>query len=204
MSGKNALMGDGWSVVAAGAVSLLGAVVGGLAAIIGTKIGAEKNADAVLQQTMEQARTQRSQWVRGQRAAAYERFLGVWDDYTLARGQFHFERPPTYNNFQRVQELGGRLGTAAFSIRVVGPESVATAAEQVLRDVTAMRISEDVQAEWDSVLIQYRETNDPQVQQRLVGIAEEILYRGSWDQAIDVLAQRQRFLQSAAEALDGP
>lgn len=195
-------MDERWAAIAAGAVSLLGASVGGMAAIIGARIGAEKSAASVLEQVSRQAHTERTQWIRDQRAAAYEQFLSAWDAYVLARGRFHFERPPTYDNFRMVQELGGSLHTAAFRIKVVGPESVTTLADQVLSNLTAMAIPHEVQAEWDAVLCRFRESDDPRLQERLIRIAEEILYKGSWDEAIDVAPQRHRFLQTAAAALD--
>ncbi|MFE0252254.1 hypothetical protein [Streptomyces sp. NPDC059010] len=195
-------MDEGWAALAAGVVSLLGASVGGLAAIIGTRIGAEKHATSVLDQATRQAHTERGQWIRDQRALAYEQFLTAWHEYTLARGRFHFERPPTYDNFRLVQESGGRLHTAAFRIRVVGPESVTTVAEEVLGNLTAMAIPDDVRSEWDAAHSRFRQTDDPELQRGLIRIAEDILYRGSWDEAIDVAPQRQRFLRTAAEALD--
>ncbi|MFI0243051.1 hypothetical protein [Streptomyces sp. NPDC016845] len=57
---------------------------------------------------------------------------------------------------------------------------------------------------WDAVLAEYRETDDGQNQQRLVGMAEELYYKGSWDGAIDAALHRQHFLQAAAEALGLP
>ncbi|MDC0773299.1 hypothetical protein [Streptomyces sp. HD] len=195
-------MDEGWAAITAGAVSLLGASVGGLAAIIGARIGAEKNATSVLDQTIQQAHAERRQWIRDQRALAYEQFLTAWDEYTLARGRFHFERPPTYDNFRLVQESGGRLHTAAFRIRVVSPESVTTLAEEVLGNLTAMAMPDEVRSHWDVALSRFRQTDDPELQQNLIRIAEEILYRGSWDGAIDVAPQRHRFLQTAAEALE--
>lgn len=145
-------MDDGWAAVTAGGVSLLGASVGGLAAIIGARIGAEKNAASVLDPAIQQAHTERRRWMRDQRALAYEQFLKAWDEYTLARARFPFERPPTYDSFRLVQELGGRLHTSAFRIRVVGPESVTAIAEEVLASLTAMAIPDEVRSEWDAAL----------------------------------------------------
>lgn len=100
-----------------------------------------------------------------------------------------------------VQEVSGHLHTAAFLVRIAGPESVTVVTDQALIDLTAMALPDDVQAEFDDIHARFRETDDAQLQGRLVRIAEEILYKGSWDRAIDVLAVRQRFVQAATEAL---
>ncbi|MEV6397753.1 hypothetical protein AB0M39_23780 [Streptomyces sp. NPDC051907] len=194
-------MDTGVAAIAAGAIGVVGATLGGLAAIIGAKIGADKNAVAILQQVNHQAHTEHAQWVRAQRATAYAQFLRAWDEYTLARGKFHIERPPKYENWRSVQEFSGRLSTAAFAIRIVGPESITTATEQALSRLTAMALPADVRAEFDAIHTQFRETDDPQLQDRMTRIAEEILYNGSWDQAIDVVPLRQGFLQAATDAL---
>jgi hypothetical protein len=79
-----------------------------------------------------------------------------------------------------VQQLSGRLATAAFHIRIVGPESVTTVAEQAVDGITAMLLPDDIEAEFRDVYARFRETCAPEPQHRLVEIAEEVLYRGSW------------------------
>ncbi|QJT03724.1 hypothetical protein G9272_28450 [Streptomyces asoensis] len=191
-------MDAGVAAVAAGAV---GAALGGIAAIIGAKIAAEKNTVALLQQVNHQAQAERAQWVRNQRATAYEEFLRTWDEYTLARGRFHIERPPKYENWRNVQELHGRLGTAAFAIQITGPESVQEVTSQAFIELTAMAFPDELRAEFYALNTRMRETNDPQLRDQMTKIAEEMLYRGSWDGAIDVPPVRQRFLRAATEAL---
>ncbi|MCI3273970.1 hypothetical protein [Streptomyces cylindrosporus] len=194
-------MDEGVAAIAAGAVGVLGAALGGLAAILGAKIGADRNAAALLHQIRHQRHAEQEQWVRGQRSTAYAEFLTAWHEYTLARGRFHSELPPRYENWRRVQDLGGRLFTTVFRIRIVGPRSVAVVAEEALTAVTAMELPEAVRAEFDEANARYRETGDPDLQERLVRIAERILYQGSWDGATDVESARQRFLDAATEAL---
>jgi hypothetical protein len=194
-------MDGGVAAVLAGAVGFVGTALGGLAAVYGAKIGAERNAAALLQQVRRQAESERSQWIRGQRVAAYQQFLKSWDEYTLARGAFHTERPPSYVNWRSVQQLGGRLATATFNIRIVGPEEVTAVAQQATDSVMAMLVPSDLEAEFRDAYARFRETSAPELQDRMVEIAEEILYKGSWDSAIDVYPLRQRFLDAASEAL---
>ncbi|MFF9810733.1 hypothetical protein ACF1G5_37545 [Streptomyces coeruleorubidus] len=189
------------AAILAGAVGVVGTALGGVAAIYGAKIGAAGNAAALLQQVKRQTEAERSQWIRGQRVAAYQQFLRVWDEYTLARGAFHTERPPNYANWRSVQQLAGRLATATFHIRIVGPEGVTTVAQQAADSVMGMLLPSDLEAEFRDVYARFRETSAPELQDRMVEIAEEILYRGSWDSAIDVYPFRQRFLDAASEAL---
>ncbi|WP_217243178.1 hypothetical protein [Streptomyces sp. AC555_RSS877] len=194
-------MDGGLAAILAGAIGVAGTALGGLAAIYGTKIGAEANAAALLQQVRRQTEAERSQWVRGQRAAAYQQFLAAWDKYTLARGAFHIERPPNYANWRAVQQVSGRFATSAFQVRMVGPESVTVVADEVLNSVMAMQLPVDVEAEFHDVHERFRENPSSELQNRMVEIAEEILYRGSWDSAIDVRPLRQRFLDAVSEAL---
>ena len=194
-------MDEGVAAIAAGAVGVLGAGLGGLAAIFGAKVGADKNAAAVVRQIRHQAQVEHTQWVRDQRSTAYAEFLMAWHEYTLARGRFHSERPPRYENWRRVQDLGGRLFTTVFRIRIVGPQSVTIAAEDALTALTAMDLRDAARAEFEDVNVRLRETDDPALQERMVRIAEEILYNGSWDRAIDTQPLRQRFLQAATDAL---
>jgi len=201
LGGEYDRMDAGVAAVAAGVVGVVGATLGGIAAIVGSKIAAEKNTSALVQQVHHQAQVERAQWVRNQRAAAYEQFLRAWDEYTLARGEFHIERPPKFENWRKVQELDGRLHTAAFGIQVVGPEAVQEVTSRALSELTAMDLSDEVRAEFYAINAQLRETDDPQLKDQMAKIAEEILYRGSWDEVIDISPVRQRFLRAVTEAL---
>ncbi|MEU0060555.1 hypothetical protein [Streptomyces sp. NPDC006334] len=166
-------MDGGLAAILAGAIGVAGTSLGGLSANYGTKIGAEANAAALLQQVRRQTEAERSQWVRGRRAAAYQQFLEVWDEYTLTR----------------------------FQVRMVGPESVTAVADEVLNTVMAMQLPGEVEAELHDVHARFRENPSPELKNRMVEIAEEILYRGSWDAAIDVGPLRASFLDAVSEAL---
>ncbi|RLV64152.1 hypothetical protein STAN_6972 [Streptomyces sp. CBMAI 2042] len=148
-----------------------------------------------------QTEAERSQWVRGQRAAAYQQFLAAWDEYTFTRGAFHIERPPNYANWRAVQQVSGRFATSAFQVRMVGPDSVTEVAEEALNAVMAMQLPAEVQADFRDVHERFRENPSSELQNRIVEIAEEVLYKGSWDSAIEVGPLRQRFLDAVSEAL---
>ncbi|TLQ43423.1 hypothetical protein [Streptomyces marianii] len=64
----------------AGMVGALGgALVGGVAAVRGARIGAEKAAEAVRQQVQDQASVDHDHWLRQQRLEAYTMLLGAYD-----------------------------------------------------------------------------------------------------------------------------
>ncbi|MBQ1157584.1 hypothetical protein KBZ21_05290 [Streptomyces sp. A73] len=83
-------MDQGWAALAAGAFGLVGAVVGGAAAVWGSKIGAEKTANATRQQVVDQARASHGQWLKQQRLEAVISFMATWDELVTAVGQLTF------------------------------------------------------------------------------------------------------------------
>lgn len=199
--GKEDLVDGGLAAILAGAIGVAGTALGGLAAIYGTKIGAEANAAALAQQVRRQTEAERSQWVRGQRAAAYQQFLAAWDEYTLTRGAFHSELPPNYANWRAVQRVSGRFATAAFQVRMVGPESVTVVADEALVSVMKMQLSGESEGEFRDAYQRFRGNPSPELQNRMMEIAEEALYNGSWDSAIDIEPLRRRFLDAVYETL---
>ncbi|MFF3735522.1 hypothetical protein ACFYXM_36000 [Streptomyces sp. NPDC002476] len=125
-------MDQGWAAVIAGGVGLIsavgGAVVGGMAAVRGARIGAETNAAAVLAQSRLQMEGARDQWVRQERQKAY---LQVMDCYSLFnrecvqyRDQLKDGRPLGEDTVESYTSTFIALIGACSHLALLGPDSV--------------------------------------------------------------------------------
>lgn len=76
-------MDQGIAALIAAGFGLVGAGVGGLAAVWGAKVGAERSAQATRQQVQDQAVAEHDHWLRQQRLEAYQNFQDTYGE--LAR-----------------------------------------------------------------------------------------------------------------------
>ncbi|MFJ5728339.1 hypothetical protein [Streptomyces paradoxus] len=123
-------MDQGIAALIAAGFGLVGAVVGGIAAVWGVKVGAERSAQATRQQVQDQAAAEHDHWLRQQRLEAYQNFQD------------------TYGELVRLTALDGDedLSAAAESARVLfrwssridilGPPNVAELADRVTSALT--------------------------------------------------------------------
>ncbi|MDF3141688.1 MULTISPECIES: hypothetical protein [unclassified Streptomyces] len=121
------------ALIAAG-FGLLGAVVGGAAAVWGAKIGAERSAHAVKQQVQDQAAAEHAHWLRQQRSEAYEQFEDAYNEVSrlVELGE--------EQDVSQAVELIRTLYRWQARIEILGPPAVAESAEGVL-SVLGMRLA---------------------------------------------------------------
>nr|BFD83064.1 hypothetical protein StreXyl84_24650 [Streptomyces sp. Xyl84] len=127
-------MDQGIAALIAAGVGLLGAVVGGAAAVWGAKIGAERSARAVRQQVQDQAAAEHAHWLRQQRSEAYEQFEDAYNE-VARRVELGEEEDVT-----QAVELIRTLYRWQARIEILGPPAVAESAEGVL-SVLGMRLA---------------------------------------------------------------
>uniref|UniRef100_A0AAU2A172 Secreted protein n=1 Tax=Streptomyces sp. NBC_00093 TaxID=2975649 RepID=A0AAU2A172_9ACTN len=72
-------MDEGLAAVVAGMAALAGAGIGGLCAVWGARIGAERAWDSARQQIRDQAAAEHGHWIRERRLEAYVGLLQEWD-----------------------------------------------------------------------------------------------------------------------------
>jgi hypothetical protein len=143
---------QGWAAVIAGGVGIIsavgGALVGGMAAVRGARIGAETNAAAVLAQSRLQMEGARDQWVRQERQKA---FLQVMDCYSLFnrecvqyRDQLKDRRPLNEDTVESYKSTFIALTGACSHLALLGPDSVhavgGAVRERADRFVTTIKI----------------------------------------------------------------
>ncbi|MFJ3882396.1 hypothetical protein ACIPW5_33745 [Streptomyces sp. NPDC090077] len=152
-------MDQGWAAVLAGGVGILsavgGALVGGLAAVRGARIGAETNAAAVLAQGRLQAAGAHDLWVRQERQKAYLQVMDCYSQFNRAcvqyRDQLKETRPlddPTMDLY--VKTLITFMSSCSH-LALLGPASVQVAGAavrtQAERFVGTIRLWNDELAE---------------------------------------------------------
>jgi len=126
-------MTEGWGMVVAAAIALIGVLCG---LLIGRR------------QVRDQAQVEHGQWLRGQRQEAYVQFLDVWDGAMrafevileesdqrkqLARYEDEQRNVDGWGNlaeeiFGEVEQISGPVNEALERVRLLGPESLEKAA----------------------------------------------------------------------------
>lgn len=112
-----------------------GAVIGGIAATRGARIGAETAARATAKQVREQALNEHEHWLREQRLQAYRALLVAYDEYAVASTQMGrmLDWPRTDADPNPV-DIGvpANAVTSAYSlIQLLGPETVRAPAKEL-------------------------------------------------------------------------
>ncbi|MER5989334.1 hypothetical protein [Streptomyces sp. NPDC001787] len=134
-------MDQGWAAVIAGVVGLVsgvgGAVVGGVAAVRGARLGAETNADAVRGQVVAQAANEHAHWVRQERQKAYREVLDAYTIKAVHASKFitKLEKGEHLTEAEKheLESVSGDLSAACSRLSLIGPERVYIAGS-LLRD----------------------------------------------------------------------
>ncbi|WP_445520409.1 hypothetical protein [Streptomyces sp. NEAU-174] len=145
-------MDEGWAAVAAGVAAFLGAVASGWYTGRAARQGAEKAADAVLRQVVDQGAIEHGHWLRNQRQETYVTYIGEWDRALAAveeqweRARLRIGGPPQSDGIQAA-DIRDELDRATISVEtcyerlmVLGPESVEERALELLGDLQDLRL----------------------------------------------------------------
>jgi hypothetical protein len=131
-------MDQGWAAVIAGIAgtggALGGSIVGAIAPVRGTRIGAERTAQATLQQVRDQAVLDHAHWLRQQRQEAYVALLGAYDTFAveMRRTVGVLEGPnPQEAEIEAIQQAVFALEQAQSRIPLLGPEPAREAGIQL-------------------------------------------------------------------------
>ena len=133
-SGHPGPMDQGIAAAFAGVAGLLGAAIGGFAAVWGARVSAETTARATAQQVRDQAEVDHGQWLREQRLVAYRNLLVAYDKYSAVASALSRDLEPGTSSSPGPESLsvGGAADavTQAYNeVRLVGPDDVRDAAE---------------------------------------------------------------------------
>ncbi|MFG2954835.1 hypothetical protein ACGF5O_14015 [Streptomyces sp. NPDC048291] len=117
-------MDQGIAALIAAGFGLVGAAVGGAAAVWGARIGAERSAQAVKQQVQDQAAVEHAHWIRQQRLEAYEGFEDTYAQLARLVGRVGRDIP-------EAPDLLRILARCCARIEILGPLEVSFRALQV-------------------------------------------------------------------------
>ncbi|MGW5527434.1 hypothetical protein [Streptomyces xanthochromogenes] len=110
--------------------ALGGAVAGGIAAVRGSRIGAETGARALRQQVQDQAEIERAHWLREQRRAAYSTYIAA----AQKAGEKAYDSlgSPDDACADDVFEAVSQLASLRSSLTLIGPREIDEAAHDLL------------------------------------------------------------------------
>ncbi|MCQ8828329.1 hypothetical protein [Streptomyces malaysiensis] len=132
-------MDQGLAAFFASMAALLGALIGGGFSARAARIGGEKTVEAARQQVRDQAQAEADRWFLQARHDAYQVILGAIDAYTDA-----LILPTT--EAQAVEAAKQRFRSAELRVKVVGPETVRSAANELsLTFIGVQRVLDDRQ-----------------------------------------------------------
>lgn len=148
--GHDAGMDKGWAALVAGVAALIGTVVSGWYAGRAARQGAERAADAVLRQVVDQGAIEHGHWLRGQRQEAYVEFLAEWDASMAIVGDqwepaFLIMSSQEAEPLRRSREVLAHLDearetavTAFERVLLLGPETVDSAAAAMMSALSGL------------------------------------------------------------------
>ncbi|MEU6079565.1 hypothetical protein [Streptomyces sp. NPDC047108] len=203
------------TALVAGLIGLVGTAIGAAATAWAAKIGASKNAEALQGQVQHQAASEHAHWLRQQRLASYEGFLGAWDECTRKRTELTRPVDESAHEALRVElsESASRMMERARRISLLGPEAVSLAAEAISRATLENIKKEDKYGRYiKSALLQARE-QECQIRElahplqseelrevlRQVGDLERLRERYSVDQLEEFVGQAERSMNEMGE-----
>ncbi|MEU6301690.1 hypothetical protein [Streptomyces chartreusis] len=139
-------MDQGLAAVVAGVVGMVGAlggsIAGGIGAVRGARIGAERTASALLQQTQDQADIEHRHWAREQRRLACTQIMDLYSASNRARamcvGALARGQVPGDEEHLEQDRAALALASAGNHLKLWGPPQLSDAADDlVLRASTA-------------------------------------------------------------------
>lgn len=151
-------MDAGVAAIASGLVAMAGAlggaVVGGVAAVRGARIGAEKAAEASQTQLKSQASIDHGRWLQQQRIEAYSAFLDAWDAILPAISEVGgLENSPlSADDIRPVSIALHNLRSERRRVAILGPRRAERLADELLKAASQMeRMLQMTEAELDAL-----------------------------------------------------
>ncbi|NUK09178.1 hypothetical protein HRW18_14430 [Streptomyces lunaelactis] len=156
-------MNEGLAAIIAAVFGLVGAVVGGGAAVWGARIGSHKTAEALLEQTRIQALAEHGRWHQQTRLDAYEAFIVAITDASNALLAWQRAIAGGDASEMPADVVDGMFAMSRASTRVdvAGPASIARLAESISEEIMAgmnmcgtnrSQWSQEIDTQFDQVL----------------------------------------------------
>jgi hypothetical protein len=138
-------MDAGVAAVIAGVAGMVGAlggaVAGGIAAVRGARIGAEKTSAALLKQTQDQAEIEHRHWAREHRRSACSQLMEHYSELTaalaLSVGALGRGELPTDEHHQTVDALSVSMAPVSRQLDLWGPPELRSAVGELMATVMA-------------------------------------------------------------------